>query len=439
MDSLAKTRESINKIDLAMTRLFCERLDTVKDVAAYKAEHSLPIFDAEREAEVIEKNSSLIEDEKIRTHYIEFLRKVMEISRLYQAELYPALMSGIIYDYGNVKKIPVTLAGSSYDIVLGKGVLCDADKYFNLSRRVLILTDSGVPEEYAKAVAEKCKEPYVYTIEAGEASKNLANYEKILSFMAQKRFDRSDCVVAVGGGVVGDLAGFVASSYMRGVDFYNIPTTLLSQVDSSIGGKVAVNLDGYKNTVGAFYQPRCVIIDPELLLTLDIRHIRAGLAESLKMALTHDAELFSMFESGEYLNDISAVIERSLLIKRGVVERDVRESGERKKLNFGHTVGHAIESASGLLHGECVALGMIPMCSKSVRERLIPVLRDIGLYTRVNIDPDTLYSFILHDKKAHGNSITIIYVNEIGKGELCEIPIENIKDVIVPELYGGNQ
>jgi 3-dehydroquinate synthase len=248
--------------------------------------------------------------------------------------------------------------------------------------------------------------------------------------MAKNRFTRSDCVVAVGGGVVGDLAGFVASSYMRGVDFYNIPTTLLSQVDSSIGGKVAIDLGGYKNIVGAFYQPKCVIVDPELLLTLNIRQVRAGLAESLKMATTSDAELFAMFESGEFLNDIEEVILRSLLIKKGIVERDVHESGERKILNFGHTVGHAIESSSALLHGECVALGMLYMCTEEIKNRLIPILDEIGLPSGAQLDADELYKFILRDKKASGENITVTYVNEIGKAELRKMPIEKIKDYL---------
>jgi 3-dehydroquinate synthase len=201
-------------------------------------------------------------------------------------------------------------------------------------------------------------------------------------------------------------------------------------VDSSIGGKVAVDLDGYKNIVGAFYQPKQVLIDPELLLTLDIRQIRAGLAESLKMATTSDPILFEMFESDAYLSDIEEVILRSLLIKRGIVERDVHESGERKILNFGHTVGHAIESTSDLLHGECVALGMLYMCSDEVRERLYNIIDGMGLPTDYDMDKEKLFDFILRDKKASGNQITITFVNEIGKAELCKMPIEKIKDYL---------
>ena len=430
MSDIKSARAKINDIDKSMAELFCKRMEAVKEIADFKAENSLPIFDASREKEIIESNSALVSDPALSAHYINFIKNNMAISRSYQAELYPDAPSGIIYETEGVRKIPVSLQEDSYDIILGCGVLQNAEKYLNLDRNVLILTDSGVPSEYADTLAKKCNRAIIYTVDAGEQSKNLANFEAILRLMAENKFTRSDCVVAVGGGVVGDLAGFVASAYMRGVDFYNVPTTLLSQVDSSIGGKVAVDLDGYKNIVGAFYQPKRVLIDPELLLTLDIRQIRAGLAESLKMATTSDPVLFEMFESDEYLSDIEEVILRSLLIKRGIVERDVHESGERKILNFGHTIGHAIESTSELLHGECVALGMLYMCSDTVKERLYNIIDGMGLPTDYDIDKATLFDFILRDKKASGNQITITFVNEIGKAELIKMPIEKIKDYL---------
>jgi len=326
--------------------------------------------------------------------------------------------------------ISMNLGADSYDILLERGALSKADRHFKLDRKVLIVTDSGVPAEYAETVASCCKAPYIEVFPQGEAQKNMDTYQNILARLVKEGFSRTDCVVAVGGGVCGDLAGFVAASYMRGVDFYNIPTTLLSQVDSSIGGKVAVNLGGYKNTVGAFYQPKCVIVDPELLLTLDIEQIRSGLAESLKMATTSDAELFEIFESGSFLDDIGLVIERSLLIKKGIVERDEKESGERKILNFGHTVGHAVESLTGMLHGHAVAVGMLYVCSPSVRERLLPIYDVIGLPCSAELGADELYGFILRDKKADGRNITLTYVNEIGKAELIKMPIEKIKDLL---------
>lgn len=439
MDKLALAREKINEIDKSMAKLFGERMEAVKTVAEYKAEHALPILDTQREAEIIKNNSSLLENDEIKAHYINFLKNNIELSRSYQAELYPDSSSGILYEKENVKKIHISLDKDSYDIILGCGILADAATYLHLDRRVLIVTDSGVPVEYTKCVAKQCKAPLICTVDMGEVSKNLENFQRLLSLMAENHFTRTDCVVAVGGGVVGDLAGFVAASYMRGVDFYNIPTTLLSQVDSSIGGKVAIDLDGYKNIVGAFYQPKRVLIDPELLLTLDIRQIRAGFAEALKMATTCDVELFELFENGEYLNDIEKIIERSLLIKRRIVEADVNESGKRRILNFGHTVGHAIESESELLHGECVALGMLAMCTPNVREKLTNILWEMGLPINIELDKDKLYDLILRDKKADGNDITITFVSEIGKAELIKMPIEKIKDLIDPNIYGGIQ
>lgn len=439
MSKLVSAREKINSVDKRMSELFCERMGVVREVAEYKAELGLAIFDARREEEILKGNSSLIKDEELIPHYINFQKKVMEISRSYQAELYPQLSSGIIFDTESIKRIPICLGDDSYDIILGCGALECAQRYFNLDRKVLILTDSKVPKKYAEAIAKSCKEPFIYTVPSGEKSKSFKNYKAILKFMSDNKFTRSDCAVAVGGGVVGDLCGFAASSYMRGIDFYNVPTTLLSQVDSSIGGKVAIDLDGYKNIVGAFYQPKAVLIDPETLLTLNIRQIRCGFAEALKMATTSDAELFEIFESGEYLEDIEKVIIHSLLIKKAIVERDVHESGERKVLNFGHTVGHAIESTSDLLHGECVALGMLFFCSDEVRSRLVPILDDIGLPTWADFDESEIYSFILRDKKADGDSITITYVSEIGTPKLIKMPIEKIQDYINPNNYGGIQ
>ncbi|MBQ2863141.1 MAG: 3-dehydroquinate synthase, partial [Clostridia bacterium] len=261
--------------------------------------------------------------------------------------------------------IHMNLGEDSYDIIVERGIISRANKELNLNRRVLVVTDSGVPAEYARMLSDQCKESVICTVEQGEGSKSLEVFGRLLETMLDHGFSRKDCVVAVGGGVVGDLSGFAASAYMRGIDFYNIPTTLLSQIDSSIGGKTAVNFRGVKNIVGAFHQPRRVLIDPDLLHTLPKRQISNGLAEAVKMSLTSDAELFELFERGNIDECIDEIIIRSLNVKKSVVEQDEKESGLRKILNFGHTVGHGIESSEGmsaLYHGECVALGMIPMC-----------------------------------------------------------------------------
>ena len=188
------------------------------------------------------------------------------------------------------------LGRDSYDVVVERGVLKRAGALLNLNRRVLLLTDSGVPARYVQKVQSQCKEAQVVCLAPGEANKCPEKYLEILKVMAEARFDRGDCVVAVGGGVIGDLAGFVAATYMRGVDFYNLPTTLLSQIDSSVGGKVAIDFEGYKNLVGAFYQPKKVLIDPDTLETLDRRQFACGMAEAIKMFATSDKEAFERLE-----------------------------------------------------------------------------------------------------------------------------------------------
>lgn len=325
--------------------------------------------------------------------------------------------------------IPVKTENGGYNIYLERGALNRAKEYFNLDRSVLIVTDDGVPREYAEAVAAQAKESMIVVFPQGEASKNFDTYKSILSALVNGDFTRTDCVVAVGGGVTGDMAGFAAATFMRGIDFYNIPTTVLSQVDSSVGGKTAIDFDGYKNIVGAFHQPKGVIIDPDTLKTLPERQISNGLAESVKMALTHDAELFAMFESDSF--DIDTVIERSIKIKRAVVEADEKESGLRKVLNFGHTVGHAIESNTPtLFHGECVALGMLPMCSDKVRARLIPVLQKLNLPTAVDCDTQKIIDTMSHDKKMAGDMISVVRVENVGTFDITKLAFSDFSDEI---------
>lgn len=330
--------------------------------------------------------------------------------------------------------LPMNLDKQSYDIVVERGSLDKIATYLNLERKVLILTDSGVPTEYSEKVLSVCQNGYIFTVPMGEGSKSFDFYRGILEFMVEKSFTRTDCLVSVGGGVCGDLGGFVASTYMRGIDFYNVPTTLLSQVDSSIGGKVAIDLAGVKNIVGAFYQPKCVVIDPNTLATLDRRQLHAGLCESIKMACTSDKELFELIEgSGCLENDLDEIIVKSLKIKKNVVEIDPTEKGLRKVLNFGHTIGHAVESQEqlgGLLHGECVAIGMLPMCGDKVYARLKAVLEKYSLPTELCGDGDTLISFISRDKKAKGKRITVVYVDEIGTFQFKEIEIDEMKEYL---------
>ena len=252
-------------------------------------------------------------------------------------------------------------------------------------------------------------------------------------------FNAGHVVIAVGGGVVGDLAGFAASIYMRGIDFINCPTTTLSMIDSSIGGKTAVDLGDTKNIVGAFWQPKLVIVDPATLSTLPRRHYINGLAEAVKAGLLADPELFAIFEKGDIDTQISEIIYRSLRFKKNVVEQDETERGMRKALNFGHTIGHGIEAVKGikgrrtvgLFHGECVALGMLPMIeSKALQKRVRGVYRRLGLPTRTAYDKEKVLAEMLHDKKAQDGQITIIKVPGLGCWRAETIPVEGLRPLL---------
>ena len=336
-----------------------------------------------------------------------------------------------------MKEILVRLGEKSYTVTIGHGLLKSLRSLLPLAgRQVMIVTDSGVPRAYAEAVSAAADRAVIYTVPSGEDSKSFSCYEEILAAMLENGFTRSDCVCAVGGGVVGDLAGFVAASYMRGVDFYNIPTTMLAMVDSSVGGKTALNLRGVKNIVGAFYQPRAVIVDCDVLATLPARQLSAGLSEAVKMALTSDAELFSLFEA-ESLPSHEETVARSVAIKARIVEEDEREGGVRRLLNFGHTLGHAVEAyeqLGGLLHGECVALGMLPMCSRGVRERLLPVLRRLSLPTRLPTDTEAIFSYLAYDKKREGECVHAVLVDSVGEGRIESMSLSSLKERICDYL-----
>ena len=327
--------------------------------------------------------------------------------------------------------IHMNLGQDSYDILVERGILARAKDYLNLNRRILVVTDTQVPAIYAQTLAAQCQSAVICTVETGENSKSLGGFGHLLQTMLDHGFSRKDCVVAVGGGVVGDLSGFAASAYMRGIDFYNIPTTLLSQIDSSIGGKTAINFGGVKNIVGAFYQPKKVLIDPKLLETLPARQISNGLAEAIKMSLTSDKKLFELFENDDIESNLEGIIIRCLNIKKYVVEQDEKEAGLRKILNFGHTVGHGIESSleMELYHGECVALGMLPMCADSIRPRVMKVLQKCNLYRQLDYDWEQIAEAAFHDKKADGDSVTVTVVNEVGSFEL-----KTMKNMEVVEL-----
>ena len=268
-------------------------------------------------------------------------------------------------------------------------------------------------------------------LEPGEANKCPDTWLSVLRIMLKAGFDRGDALVAVGGGVIGDLGGFVAATYMRGIDFYNLPTTLLAMVDSSVGGKVAVDLDGYKNIVGTFYQPRAVLADPCVLQTLDARQYACGMAEIIKMFATSDAAMFARLEDRSACISREELICAALRIKMAVVEADEREGGLRRVLNFGHTVGHAVESISArqpypLLHGECVSIGMLAMTDGEVRRRLTRLLHRYDLPTAFRCGRDDLCAVLAHDKKAGADGITTVRVPEIGRFTLQKESTDDI-------------
>ena len=332
-----------------------------------------------------------------------------------------------------MKNLTLNLGKRSYGIFIGKNLLSEIGELLDLKRKVFILTDSGVPREYSEKIKRQSNEAEIFTVCEGEGSKSYGTLEEVHLAMLKFGMSRSDVLVAVGGGVVGDLGGFAASTYMRGIDFYNIPTTTLAQVDSSVGGKCAINLGGVKNVIGSFYQPKAVVVDIDTLKTLDKRQISAGLAESVKMAMTSDEELFSVFENEKItLDSIEKIITRSIEIKKAVVERDERECGERKILNFGHTLGHGIEALNfgGLYHGECVALGMLPMCEGEVRKRLIDVLKKAQLPTEIQIDADAVIKAMSHDKKFDGATVTAIFVNTPGEFEMKKLTIDELGAIV---------
>ena len=336
-------------------------------------------------------------------------------------------------------KLTMNLGEHSYDIILKNGALENLYQFARLDRRVAIVTDTGVPAAYAQRVADQCKDARIITVPQGEGSKSFKVLESVLRQMLDFHMGRGDLVIAVGGGVVGDLAGFAASIYMRGIDFINCPTSTLSMVDSSIGGKTAVDLDETKNIAGSFWQPKLVIVDPDVLATLPRRHYINGLAEALKGGILADPELFAIFESGDIDAQINEIIYRSLRFKKNIVEQDEKEKGMRKALNFGHTIGHGIEATKGikgrrtvgLYHGECVALGMLPMIeSKALQKRVRAVYRRMGLPLRTSYNKEKVLAEMLHDKKAQGGQITVIKVPGLGCWRAETIPVEGLRTLL---------
>jgi 3-dehydroquinate synthase len=328
-------------------------------------------------------------------------------------------------------------------------------------RRICIITDSIVEKLYAEEVAglikDKCKKTVIFSFPSGEASKTLDTVQQAYTFLIKEDFDRKDILIALGGGVVGDLTGFIAATYLRGIDFIQIPTTLLAQADSSIGGKTGVDLDGYKNMVGAFYMPKLVYMNVSTLKTLEERQYFSGFAEIMKHGLIRDHIFYVWLLENMYEicdrdpNILEEMVIRSSNIKKMIVEKDPKEQGERALLNFGHTIGHALEKAKNfeLYHGECVALGCVAAAYISWKHELLTMdeyyeIRDMFVPFNLpisidHIDPEEILRLTKSDKKMEAGQIKFILLKKVGKAVIdTSVTDEDIRNAI-QEIYFSDE
>lgn len=352
-------------------------------------------------------------------------------------------------------KLHVDLSTNPYDILIERGSLTKTGEWARSiwnCQKIAIITDNHVGDLYANQVKSSLEEAgfevILFEFLEGEASKNLTTVNKAYDFLIENNMTRSDGIVALGGGVVGDLAGFVGSTYMRGIPFLQIPTSLTAQVDSSIGGKTGVNTPKAKNIVGTFTQPKGVLIDPDVLVTLGERELIEGMGEVVKYGLIDDVELWDLLEKLDgkpqsILENAEQIIYHSCNVKRKIVVEDEFEGGVRMYLNFGHTIGHAIEQTAGygkVMHGEAVAIGMVQISRVAEKKGLMPdgitdqieaMCAKFGLPTAH--EPwhvDDLYAALTHDKKARGNSIKTVIVPELGSAAINQIPLEEMKEYL---------
>lgn len=338
-----------------------------------------------------------------------------------------------------MEKVTVS-ASRTYDILIGRGLIDKAGEYISeavKSRRAAVITDDNVDgfygERLMKSLAEAGFSAVKFVFPHGEASKCHKTLLEIYDFLAENGFTRSDFLIALGGGVVGDTVGFAAATYMRGIDFVQIPTSLLAQVDSSVGGKTAVDIAGGKNLVGAFYQPALVLCDTDALNTLTPEFFADGLGEVVKYGMIKSAELFDILSEKDIKENIIDIVKRCVTIKAEVVKNDEREKGERMLLNFGHTLAHAIEkyyNYSGLTHGSAVSVGMSVfthiaerrgMCAEGTAEKLDALLVKCGLPLTDSAPIDELYKNSLGDKKHLSNGMNIVICSEIGKSSVVRM------------------
>jgi 3-dehydroquinate synthase len=329
-----------------------------------------------------------------------------------------------------MKTIEINIPNKEYKVHISNGLLYDVDKYIDVFREIVIVTDDFIPKEYLKILKTKIANPLIFEVPMGESSKSIDVAYTIINEMIKENISRGALIIALGGGVIGDLTGFIASVYMRGIDFIQIPTTLLSQIDSSVGGKVGINSENMKNSIGAFYQTKVVLIDPKTLNTLSDKEFNNGIAEMIKYGLIADKSLFYDILEKDVKENIEYYISKCVEIKRNVVVNDEFDTGIRQLLNFGHTIGHAIEQDSKyeLLHGEAVSVGMNLMSmNTSYHKYLLKVLNKYSLPLNYKYDLETIYNFIKTDKKVKNNKLNIIVIEEIGNGLIKTINLEEIK------------
>lgn len=348
-----------------------------------------------------------------------------------------------------------------YDIVFAESFaeLTEELSKLNISeKKVCVVTDSHVKGLYGDEVMSlltgKCKKNVIYSFPAGEENKTLDTVREAYRFLIEEKFDRKDLLIALGGGVVGDVTGFIAATYLRGVDFVQIPTTLLAQADSSIGGKTGVDFDGFKNMVGAFYMPKLVYMNIATLKTLDDRQFYNGFAEVMKHGLIKDGTFYEwlldkMYEICDRDTDtLLNMVQKSCMVKKLVVEKDPTEKGDRALLNFGHTIGHAIEKAKNftLSHGECVALGSVAAAFISwkhewlsmeeyyeIRDMFVPFNLPISVE---GIDPEEILALTKSDKKVEGSKIKFILLKKVGKAVIdLNVTDDDILNAVKEILY----
>lgn len=342
--------------------------------------------------------------------------------------------------------------GKPYNIVIGENLLSETGKYVKEitdASIVAVITDDIVNSLYADTVTKSlCDSGFSvvkFVFPNGESSKNIRVYSEILEFLAEKHLTRSDCLVALGGGVVGDMAGFAAATYLRGISFVQIPTTLLASVDSSVGGKTAVDLNAGKNLAGAFYQPSLVLCDYSTLSTLSDEIFSDGMAEVIKYGAVFDKDFLMFLKENDAKENLEYIIEKCVCFKRDVVNVDETDRGIRGLLNFGHTVGHAIEKCSDfkISHGSAVAIGMVIASRGAYKCSLTDVdATDIIIKTNLkynlpistDFDAQSLYNVSLSDKKRSGSSISLVIPEKIGKCILYKTNIEFLKEFIIKGL-----